>query len=80
MAFICDPIIECNLNVGTVFSAPLQGKEVEWEIIERMKGEYDVIIARASVEGKEVIRNYTVNQFGYLMSVKKIFHFVRVVL
>ena len=58
MAYSCDPIIECNLNVGTIFSGPFEGKECEWEIVERLGNMMTV-----KLSGDEVYRNYSVNQF-----------------
>ena len=81
MAYSCDPIIECNLNVGTIFSGPFEGEDREWEIIERMpgfEGRSDTLIVKLC--GGEAVRNYTINQFGYLISVKRIFKFVKVII
>lgn len=74
MGFSCDPIIECQLNPGTTFKAPFQGETEVWKIIGRTDKE--VI---CELPGK-CIKYYSVNQFAYLMSVKRIFHFVEVVL
>lgn len=76
--FNIDPILKCQLYPGTVFEAPLRGENVEWKIIGRTdKGVTAVpLVASFMTDGKF----YTFNQFGYLMSVKKLIRFKEVVL
>ena len=75
MAYRIDPIIECNLNEGTTFTGPLEGHEVIWTIVSR---ELRYLYVATNVNGNYVEKKYSVTQFGYLMCIKKIFHFVEV--
>lgn len=71
--FKIDPIVECQLNEGTVFLAPLQGEMVKWEIIRR-----DIAGILARAEGGIAHKSYTFSQFWYLYSIKRSVRFVSV--
>ena len=75
MSYRIDPIIKCNITEGTTFLGPLKGEMVEWRI-DKVDVKYVYVSTHA--HGRYSDNKYTFNQFGYLMTVKKIFHFIEV--
>jgi len=70
--FVCDPIIDCQLNEGTIFIAPVNGVKGIWRIVRR---DGDKIYCKGPFNKEKV---FTTSQFWYLMRVKRLVDFLSV--